>query len=240
MKDIIMTSSKLQPVDISAATEWNKTQDHEAPVPNYTPTQDESHVDGSDIPPELGDRITAMFKHFDVDETLAVLIDGPNQYYTQRGLDLQIDYLSFAELFRRCGKLKYLYYFSAVSEDEHHNQLKRNLTWLKNNGYRVVSKPSKKLASTTLGGPLFKGNMDVEITIYALVHCSDVDHIVLASGDGDFTILVEELQKAGKKVTVVSSERCPTARIATELRDQADGFIDLDLIRTLIARSFVS
>lgn len=235
-----MTDSKLKPVDITAATEWHRNQEHEIPTEGYQPNDDESHVDGSDVPPELSARITNMFKHFDTEETLAVLIDGPNQYYTQKGLGLQIDYLSFAELFRRVGKLKSLYYFSAVSDDDHHNQLKRNMTWLKNNGYRVVSKPAKKLASTTAGGPLFKGNMDVEITIYALVHCADVDHIVLASGDGDFTILVEELQKAGKKVTVVSSERCPTARIATELRDQADGFIDLDLIRTLISRSFVN
>jgi uncharacterized LabA/DUF88 family protein len=53
--------------------------------------------------------------------------------------------------------------------------------------------------------------MDIELAIDAMEQADVVDHLVIFSGDGDFTSLVEALQRKGRKVTVVSSLVDPAA-----------------------------
>lgn len=62
------------------------------------------------------------------------------------------------------------------------------------------------------------------------------DHLVIFSGDGDFTTLVETLQRKGRKVSVVSTMSTQPPMIADELRRQADHFIDLASLRSEIDR----
>lgn len=188
------------------------------------------------IEPKAIQNLTHAIAHFDPSESISILIDGPNQFYTAKDLQLTIDYGKFRELFRRLGVLKSSYYFSAITEDRHHEKLSSYMTWMNNNGYRCISKPSK-LQGRDKNRPIYKGNMDVEIACYAMIDCANVDHIVLASGDGDFQHLVATLQRMGKKVTIVSSERCSSARCSSDLRDQADGFLELDVLRPLIERA---
>lgn len=228
------TPSSLKSVSVQMSTASQSIQTPAQSPPDVTLS--ELTNAGSQVDPKVVARLGQMFAHFSQAESIALLIDGPNQHFTTKELGFQIDYLKFQELFRLAGQLKSSYYFSAVSEEDHHAHLRNLITWLANHGYRVVTKPSKKMSTPLATGSVYKGNMDVEISIYALEHCSTVDHIVLATGDGDFQYLVETLQKKGKKVTVLSSEKCPSCRIAPELRNQADGFIDLDLIKPLITR----
>jgi uncharacterized LabA/DUF88 family protein len=63
-----------------------------------------------------------------------------------------------------------------------------------------------------------------------------VDHIVIFSGDGDFRRLVEAAQKKGRRVSVVSTIRTQPPMIADELRRQADNFIELEELKSLIMR----
>ena len=60
--------------------------------------------------------------------------------------------------------------------------------------------------------------------------------MVLFSGDGDFRVLVEALQRRGRKVSVVSTVSTQPAMISDELRRQADQFIDLVSLRKEIGR----
>jgi uncharacterized LabA/DUF88 family protein len=63
-----------------------------------------------------------------------------------------------------------------------------------------------------------------------------VDHLVIFSGDGDFTTLVEALQRKGRKVSVVSTMATQPPMIADDLRRQADHFIDLPPPRAEVGR----
>ncbi|MCV5233067.1 NYN domain-containing protein, partial [Escherichia coli] len=48
-----------------------------------------------------------------------------------------------------------------------------------------------------------KGDWDVGITLDAIEIAPDVDRVILVSGDGDFSLLVERIQQRyNKKVTV--------------------------------------
>jgi uncharacterized LabA/DUF88 family protein len=78
--------------------------------------------------------------------------------------------------------------------------------------------------------------MDIELAIDAMEQSETVDHLVIFSGDGDFTTLVEALQRRGRKVSVVSTMQTQPPIIADDLRRQADYFIDLGTLKAEIGR----
>ncbi|MBU4223690.1 NYN domain-containing protein [Patescibacteria group bacterium] len=69
-----------------------------------------------------------------------------------------------------------------------------------------------------------KADWDVGIAVDAIKTASIVDVIVLASGDGDYTPLVEYLKNQGRRVEVMAFGKSTS----TKLREIADNFIDLD------------
>lgn len=73
-------------------------------------------------------------------------------------------------------------------------------------------------------GGIKKGNWDVGIAVDILRFMNRVDVVVLASGDGDFTELLDYLKNQGIKTEVMSFGRTTSKRLAEE----ADEFIDLD------------
>ncbi len=81
-----------------------------------------------------------------------------------------------------------------------------------------------------------KGNMDIELAIDVMEMAEQVDHIVIFSGDGDFRRLVEAAQRKGRRVSIVSTVRTQPPMAADELRRQADNFIELDELKSQIAR----
>ena len=78
--------------------------------------------------------------------------------------------------------------------------------------------------------------MDIELAIDVMEMAACVDHVVIFSGDGDFRRLVEAVQRKGRRVSVVSTIRTSPPMVADELRRQADNFIELDDLKSQIAR----
>jgi len=68
-----------------------------------------------------------------------------------------------------------------------------------------------------------KADWDVGIAVDAMRLAPAVDAVVLCSGDGDFTPLVEQLQSMGKQVEVITFGKSASAR----LKEAADDFTDL-------------
>jgi uncharacterized LabA/DUF88 family protein len=99
----------------------------------------------------------------------------------------------------------------------------------------MVTKPTKEFTDAA-GRRKIKGNMDIELAVDVMEMLEHLDHIVLFSGDGDFRRLVEAVQRRGRRVTVVSTLRSQPPMIADELRRQADIYIDLADMQSLIAR----
>ena len=100
----------------------------------------------------------------------------------------------------------------------------------------MVTKPAKEFTDAA-GRRKIKGNMDIELTVDALDMSPYFDHLVLFSGDGDFTALVAALQRRGKRVTVVSTLATPTPMIADDLRRQADFFLDVAELAKTVGRA---
>ncbi len=74
-------------------------------------------------------------------------------------------------------------------------------------------------------------NADVELTVDVMSSVNLFDHIVIFSGDGDFSYLVEWLKRNGKRVTIVSQFNIADSRTNTASRaliQEADTFIQLE------------
>lgn len=157
-----------------------------------------------------------------------ILIDGSNFFETIRQLNLDVDYALLRNYLTGNQKATRINYFTAVFEDDQqHRALQPLIDWLSYNGYNVISKPAKSNINAQ-GQEHIKGNMDVEIAVYGMQAAEYCDAITLFTGDGDFVSLVEAMQRKGVFVTVVSSTKTePQPIVASDLRRQADNFVDI-------------
>lgn len=172
-------------------------------------------------------------------ERSVLLIDGANMYSCCRNLDIEVDYAKLLAYFAARTYLVRAYYYTAMFETPEHNTLRPLVDWLGYNGYKVVTKDAKEF-STPDGGRRIKGNMDIELTVDAMGLSDTVDHFYIFSGDGDFVYLVNELQRRGRRVTVVSSRKSSPPILADGLRRIADCFIELVDIKDEIVRQRAS
>lgn len=162
-----------------------------------------------------------------------VLIDGSNLYESAKHLSIRIDYKRLLELLAEDNNLLRAYYFTALPDRKVENWIHKQVDWMAHNGYVVVSKPVKEFIDPIDGTTKTKGNVDVDIAVYAMVYAQLVQEVYLFSGDGDYTILVKNLQERyALKVYVVSSMKL----ISWDLRKQADKFIDLNDLRKEIEK----
>ncbi len=173
---------------------------------------------------------------FDPREKISLFIDGANLYAASKGLGFDIDYRKLLKAFNGRGYLLRAYYYTAIIEDQEYSSIRPLIDWLDYNGYRVVTKPAKEFTDAH-GRRKIKGNMDIELAVDAMEQAETVDHLVIFSGDGDFTSLVAALQRRGRKVTVVSTMTTQPSMIADCLRRQADNFIDIASLKSEVGRA---
>ena len=170
--------------------------------------------------------------HFSESERTALFMDGFNLYGAAKSLGFDIDFKRLLMLFRQRTRLVRALYYTVEAEG---SSVRSLLDWLDYNGYTVVTKPAKEFTdSTSRRG---RGNMDVELTVDALLLAEQLDHVVLFSGDAAFVRLVAGLQQRGKRVSVVSSLVSQPPLVADELRRQADQFIELVELQPIISMS---
>jgi uncharacterized LabA/DUF88 family protein len=157
---------------------------------------------------------------------LALLIDGANLCAAAKTLGFDIDFKRLLAEFRSRGTLVRAFYYTVVIEEQEFSSLRPLLDWLAYNGFTVVTKPAKGFDDGE-GHRRFKRSMGVELAVNAMELARQLDEIVLFSGDGDFRVLVQAVQRQGVRVSVVSTMASQPPSIADELRRQADVFIDL-------------
>ena len=153
-----------------------------------------------------------------------VLIDGSNLHESAKAIGMQIDYKRLLEFMNEDGELLRAYYFTALRDKAIESPVRKTVDWLSHNGYVCVTKDTKEYVDPATRIVKIKGNVDVDIATYAFIYAKQVTEIYLFSGDGDFTVMVKNLQEHYTlKVYVISS----MGLVSTELRKQADKFISL-------------
>jgi uncharacterized LabA/DUF88 family protein len=147
-------------------------------------------------------------------------VDGPNTHHCAQRMGLEIDWAKLQDFFGRQAMLCGSIYFTCLSGGEDgflpHKPL---VDWLTFNGWQVCARDK---------------DTDVDLAVTAMeLSVSQIDHFLIATGDSDFVILVQALQRRGKRVTVLSSKGCG---LSEDLRRAADNFLDLEGLRKTITR----
>lgn len=166
---------------------------------------------------------------FKKNELTAVFIDGANLSYSSRSINLEVDFKKLRDILRENTDLTRIFYYTAVSEEN--DPVNRLVDFLSYNGYSTITKPLKEITDNS-GAKFRKGNMDIELAIDVMLTAPLVRHIILFSGDGDYRRLVEEVQRIGVRVTVISI----MSSCADELRKQCDDYFPLQNLEKLIKR----
>jgi uncharacterized LabA/DUF88 family protein len=168
-------------------------------------------------------------------DRIALFIDGANLYSAAKGLNIDLDFKKLLEEFQKRGILIRAYYYTAIVENEDYSPIRPLVDWLDYNGFTVVTKPAKTYTDAQ-GRQRHRGDMDVDLAVDMMEMAGHADHIVLFSGDGDFRRLVEAVQRRGVRVTVVSTTKSQPPMASDELRRQADAYVDLADLASIIAR----
>ncbi|WP_346837943.1 NYN domain-containing protein [Microbulbifer sp. SAOS-129_SWC] len=118
---------------------------------------------------------------------VAILVDVQNIYYTTRQVYGQnFDYNAFWAQVTGGREVTRAIAYAIDRGDEKQRQFQNILRAI---GFEVKLKPYIQRADGSA-----KGDWDVGITIDALECAADADVLVLASGDGDFDMLVERIR----------------------------------------------
>ena len=121
---------------------------------------------------------------------IAVFADVQNLYYTVRqGHGCHFDYAALWADISRHGQIVEAYAYAIDRGDAKQQQFQQIL---RNLGFTVKLKPYIQRSDGSA-----KGDWDVGITIDVLDAVSRVDQVVLASGDGDFDLLLDKVRSQG-------------------------------------------
>ncbi len=145
----------------------------------------------------------------------AVFIDGANLFFTQRHLGWQIDFSRLMAFFISAYASVQANYYVPASEpvSEENAAFTRVLTA---HGYRITSKPVKRIVNKETGVIVMKGNLDVELVVDALSAVDQYDTFILFSGDSDFLPLLRALKAKGKEVLVYSTQGLSARELLVE------------------------
>ena len=127
---------------------------------------------------------------------IALFADVQNLYYTVR--QSYACHFSYAALWAELaaqGEIVEAYAYAIDRGDAKQQQFQQILRKL---GFEVKLKPYIQRSDGSA-----KGDWDVGITIDVLDAAPRVDHVVLASGDGDFDLLLERIRRVNKVQTTV-------------------------------------
>lgn len=149
---------------------------------------------------------------------IAIFSDVQNIYYTtKQAYGRQFNY---RELWRLISKRGEIVMANAYAIDKGDVQQQKFQSALKHIGFRIKLKPYIQRSDGSA-----KGDWDVGITIDIMQAATDVDLVVLLSGDGDFDLLLQKINKDYGVETLVYGVPSLTAN---SLINAASQFISIE------------
>jgi len=157
-----------------------------------------------------------------------VYIDGANIFYTQKSMGWSIDWKKAKKYLQKNWQVLEIRYYTGVKKND--SKMAGYLRYLDNINITPITKPLKKIKTDK--GIIYKSNFDVEMTTDILLDRTNIDTIILFSGDSDFNYLAKKLKDLGKRVVVISTRKM----ISWELKLTSDKYIFLESIKKEIIR----
>lgn len=151
-------------------------------------------------------------------EQIVLLVDVQNVYYTtKQAYQCNFDYNAFWKTVTANRQVVKSIAYAIDKGDEKQRQFQNILRAI---GFEVKLKPFIRRADGTA-----KGDWDVGITLDAMAYAKNADVVVLASGDGDFDLLLNKLyQEFGVQTEVYGVPQLT----ALSLINAATRFVPID------------
>ncbi len=156
----------------------------------------------------------SIIKH--KDQRVGVLIDVQNMYHSAK--NLYHARVNFAEILKTAVAGRKLIRAIGYVVTTESGEEKAFLEALTKVGIEVKSKELQ-----IFPGGMKKADWDVGMAVDAIELSKKVDSIILVTGDGDFTPLVEHLKAQGQMVEIIAFGKSASSR----LQEAADDFTDL-------------
>jgi|SRR5579885_429674 len=144
-------------------------------------------------------------------------IDSQNVNLGVRSLGWKLDWRKFRQYLRNKYNVTDAYTFIGYKPGN-----EALYTSMQQMGYVVVLKPTLELPNGTV-----KGNVDAELVLHAMIHFSEYDNAIIATGDGDFYCLVEYLEQQKKLLHILA----PNRHYSSLLRKYNNFVVRMDLLR---------
>ena len=158
---------------------------------------------------------------------IGIFIDGSNLYWSAKAVGFRVDFTKILKFYKDQGEVTHAFYFTALPPKDVQSGLRQMIDFIDYNGWTVIQKETKQYVNAD-GASKLKGNMDVEIAVHVGESAPFITDLVLFSGDGDFRVLLESVQRRyGIHTTVVSAR----SLVADALRRQSHEFKDLADLR---------
>ncbi len=180
---------------------------------------------GEFIPPKNKSDMTSHLKKLIEKKRVSVYIDSANLYFSSNMAKMKIDFIHLSHWFRTHCKLTGLNFYTAYDPEE--DKQLDFISELKDDGYRIVKKPLKVFKDSAK-----KGNMDIELAVDCIRQKDMYDTVILLSGDGDFSYLVQALSDLGKDTIILGVG----GFTSYELHQEADNYFFLNRIRDVWSR----
>jgi uncharacterized LabA/DUF88 family protein len=172
-------------------------------------------------PPRNVNDLTSVLAGLLTKQKVLVQIDAANLFFSTSVTKIHIDFERMYSWFKKKSQLVDVNYYTAFDPED--TKQKGFLDDLIIFGYKLITKPIKVYDTG------IKGNMDIELAVDALNKIDDYDVLVLFSGDGDFTYLIQDIEKKGKRIIVIGTG----GFTSYELHQQAHNYFFLNRISSI-------
>ncbi len=153
---------------------------------------------------------------------VGLFIDTQNLYHSARDLlDRTVNFETLLDLAKADRELVHAIAYTVEKDGE--STSRPFIYKLSALGYKVRRMTLSLHHMTDSGKAIWEGNWDMGMVADMVRLIDHLDIVVLGSGDGDFTDIVEVLQERGKRVEVISFRE----HTAQKLIDAADKFTHL-------------
>ncbi len=153
-------------------------------------------------------------------EKVYAFIDSQNLNIGTRSSGWKLDYKKFRTYIRNKYQVDKAYLFIGYVKEN--SDL---YAFLQEAGFILVFKPVLEIEKH--GKVTYKGNVDAELVLHAMIHYDNYDKAIVVSGDGDFFCLVDYLAKDDKLKKII----VPNQKYSSLLRKYAKFILPLNLAK---------
>ena len=161
---------------------------------------------------------------------VSIFIDAAHVFYAASALGIEVDYSKLVSQLVSPSQLLRAYFYSGI--DPKNTKQQGFLLWMKRNGYRVITKEITAKEQTDGVKPQRSVDFCVEITTDMIEQSAYCDTVILVTGDGRFSRLLNHFAHSGTRTTLVSLQSITSER----LLDEADDVLDFADLKDAIAK----